>query len=162
MVNFLWWCLFMSYGENQVHIVMRIAEQLNYLDGYSTADFGTLVFDLSELCNRVLQVSDNLSVDCIRPVFRKHYSDLKKVFEKGEMGQVKFEYNDGHISTANAVCVFVDFDDAIALPLKYGGGEKFIGEIKGECFFDCILDCNEIVDVFEDGDYVGTLDFDRL
>lgn len=152
----------MSYDENQVHIVMRIAEQLNYLEGHSTADFRSLIFELSELCNKVLQVSDNLSVDCIRPVFRKHYPDLKKVFEKGEMGQVKFEYNDGHISTANAVCVFVDFDDAISLPLKFGDDEKFVGEISGECFFDCILDCNEIVDVFEDGDYVGTLDFDRL
>ena len=48
----------MSYGESQVYIVMRIAEQLNYLEGHSTADFGSLVFDLSELCNRVLKVSD--------------------------------------------------------------------------------------------------------
>lgn len=152
----------MSYGENQVSIVMRIAEQLNYLDGYSTADFGTLIFDLSELCNKVLGLSDDLSVDCIRPVFRKHYPGLKKVFNKGKIGKVNFEYNDGHISTANAVCVFVDFEDGISLPLKFGDGKKFVGEIKGECFFDCILDCNELVDVFEDGDYVGTLDFDRL
>lgn len=142
-------------------IMMRIVEQLSYLEGTETKDIVRLVYDINELCGELISSCGEPCLEWLKPIYKKHYNQLKDIIEKGDVIRVQYNYNDGHIYTANVLSVLTNFKEPITLDLRYGNGETFIDNVVGECLFECILDCGEIVDVFVDGDYVGTLNYNH-